>query len=164
VTYSTGSALPAHADEQTLFSRAAAEGWDARRWLEFDIWVHSQEPTNWARLRELHDWVWGAHIAERTAAGQPADPVDTTWWGAAANCVMNHENRGRIPNLYYGGRPWRAYRISDASGLFQFISTTWNGYGGYRNAADAPPLVQLDKFNEVWAGGRGRSHWAGTGC
>lgn len=50
---------------------------------------------------------------------------------------------------------------SGASGLYQFMPGTWDGYGGYANAADAPPEVQQQKFNEVYAGGAGASHW---GC
>ncbi len=49
---------------------------------------------------------------------------------------------------------------SGASGLYQFMPGTWDGYGGYENAADAPPEVQQQKFNEVWAGGAGSSHWS----
>lgn len=49
---------------------------------------------------------------------------------------------------------------STASGIYQFVRGTWAGYGGYLNAADAPVHVQVAKAREVWAGGRGCSHWS----
>lgn len=49
---------------------------------------------------------------------------------------------------------------SGASGKYQFMPGTWNGYGGYTNAADAPESVQDAKATEVWAGGAGCGHWA----
>ena len=52
---------------------------------------------------------------------------------------------------------------SSASGLWQFVRGTWGGYGGYVNAADAPPSVQNAKARELWAGGAGCGHWGACG-
>jgi hypothetical protein len=49
---------------------------------------------------------------------------------------------------------------SSASGLWQFIRSTWNDFAGYVNAADAPVEVQNQKAALVWAGGAGCSHWS----
>lgn len=49
---------------------------------------------------------------------------------------------------------------SSASGLWQFLRSTWAGFGGYLNAADAPPELQNEKARLLWAGGRGCRHWA----
>lgn len=69
-------------------------------------------------------------------------------------CVMNRESGGNI----------RAQNpSSSASGKWQFLDSTWNGYGGYSSAAQAPESVQDAKARELWAGGSGASHWGG-GC
>jgi hypothetical protein len=50
---------------------------------------------------------------------------------------------------------------SGAGGKYPFMPGTWGGYGGYARAQDAPESVQDEKFQQVYAGGAGSSHW---GC
>lgn len=49
---------------------------------------------------------------------------------------------------------------SSACGKYQFVRGTWNNYGGYRSACDAPESVQDAKALEVWDNGNGASHWS----
>ena len=65
--------------------------------------------------------------------------------------VMMRESRGDI----HAQNP-----RSTASGKWQFLDSTWAGYGGYRKARYAPEATQDAKARALWAGGRGCSHWS----
>jgi hypothetical protein len=47
-----------------------------------------------------------------------------------------------IRTLESGGNYQAEAAGSTASGAYQFLDTTWNGYSGYTHAADAPPHIQ----------------------
>lgn len=70
-------------------------------------------------------------------------------------CVMNRESRGN---------PQAVNESSGAAGKWQFMPGTWNNYGGYSSASQAPESVQDAKARQVYAGGAGASNWAGDGC
>jgi hypothetical protein len=55
-----------------------------------------------------------------------------------------------IRTLESGGDYTAAAGSSTASGAYQFLDSTWAGYGGYRRAMDAPPAVQ-DAKAAAWA-------------
>lgn len=66
----------------------------------------------------------------------------------------------RIMQRESGGNIQAQNPRSSAAGKWQFLSGTWNGYGGYRSAKDAPESVQDAKAAELWNNGRGCSHWS----
>ncbi len=72
-----------------------------------------------------------------TAAAAPAIPADL---GPILATIRQMESGGDYTAQAKG---------STASGAYQFIDSTWGGYGGYRRALDAPPPVQDAKAVEM---------------
>jgi hypothetical protein len=64
-----------------------------------------------------------------------------------------------IRTLESGGDYTAESRSSSASGAYQFVDSTWGGYGGYARAKDAPPPVQdaaaIDLVNRILAANNG---------
>lgn len=48
---------------------------------------------------------------------------------------------------------------STASGKWQILDSTWNGFMGYARAKDAPEAVQDAKARQLYRNGAGRSQW-----
>lgn len=84
---------------------------------------------------------------------QQAPVYSNTGGGCVPDYIVQRESGGD----YKAENP-----TSTASGKYQFLDGTWNGYGGYQHASDAPPAVQDAKACEVWDNGNGSSHWALT--
>ena len=54
-----------------------------------------------------------------------------------------------IRTLESGGNYSAEAAGSTASGAYQFVDGTWNGFGGYARAVDAPPALQDQKASEL---------------
>lgn len=123
--------------------------------------------SDWVAARQ--EWEWYAEVARQEAAriaaekrrsARPAQPVVQYGSGACGGdlppcSVMMCESGGNI--RAENGGSWEAG--STASGKWQFVDGTWNGYGGYQHASHAPESVQDERARQVYDGGAGRHHW-----
>ncbi len=129
---------------------AARQAVDEERWIEG------------AQRRQLELFYEGVLNAEAEKAAAFANaiksrPVASTGRvGGGGSCspdaIIQRESKGD-PNAVNPS--------TGAGGKYQFMPGTWGGYGGYARAQDAPESVQDEKFQQVYAGGAGSSHW---GC
>lgn len=98
-----------------------------------------------------------------------ANPVATSGNYNATGSVNGYPCGGDLPSCCTlraesGGQPTAQNPTSSSSGLWQFLDSTWAGYGGYTHAAYAPADVQNERARQVFNGGRGASSWYGDGC
>lgn len=72
-------------------------------------------------------------------------------------CIARHENRSGNPALDHG-------TSGSASGLFGYVDGTWNNYGGYPRALNAPAEVQWRRAREDYQRGIRQIHqnWPST--
>lgn len=90
----------------------------------------------------------------------PAVPASAQQYGeehawAIPWSYVKCESGGNYTNKIRGWHPTRR----TPSGAYMITRGTWNGYGGYTFAFQAPPEVQDAKASELWADGRGKGHW-----
>jgi len=91
--------------------------------------------------------------SNRPADNRPTSPGDHS---DTLACIRAHESD--TAGGYSAQNP-----TSTASGAYQALDTTWDGYAGYPTAADAPPEVQDTWAREAIAAA-GTRPWAGSGC
>lgn len=85
-----------------------------------------------------------ATIPVLLAGGDPPPLV-----ACAPNAVSLEQALATIRALESGGDYRARAAGSTASGAYQFINSTWDGYAGYLTAADAPPDIQDAKAAEM---------------
>lgn len=124
--------------------------------------VHSEPPTSPSQPPETTTPPTVPPIAQTAVQAPPAAPPQM------ASPVSLQPCGGDLPPCYVkqreSGGNYQAYNASSgAAGAWQFIPSTWAGFGGYASARDAPPEVQDEKARALWAGGAGCSHWAACG-
>lgn len=100
----------------------------------------------------------GGQSSQQASSYQPQqEQAAPQYSGGGGGCVPDYIVQRESGGDYKAENP-----TSTASGKYQFLDGTWNGYGGYQHASDAPPAVQDAKACEVWDNGNGSSHWALT--
>lgn len=102
----------------------------------------------WVATYNYNKWMAWALAKERAAAA--AYPHGLCGGDLPPCYVMKRES---------GGSLTAQNPHSTASGKWQFLDSTWAGYGGYAKARYAPEKIQDAKARQLWAGGRGCGHW-----
>jgi hypothetical protein len=131
-----------------------------RKWVEayrrhqIRMWVAAyrrHQIRMWIATVNWNKWMAAAVKYEKAKKAYPSGLCG----GDLPPCyVMMRESRGNIT----AQNP-----RSTASGKWQFLDSTWAGFGGYAKARYAPESVQDAKARQLWNHGRGCSHWNACG-
>lgn len=157
-TTTTTEAGPSQADLEALWiAKTNQDTWiNTTRWANTTRWVDAtnERLAQERRQRELAAQEQLAAV-ERPAAERAQKSIDNPGTGRCG---------GDLPPCYVmmresGGNIRARNPSSSASGKWQFISSTWAGFGGYAEAYLAPESVQDAKARQLWAGGAGCGHW-----
>jgi len=133
---------PVHTDVETpnaatvvtAVARVAAEDlWrDTLLWSN-TVWWNRMAAKNAETVRAKTGLGYDSQSSPYTTRVAPVSAPSGNCGGDLPPCwIMMRESRGNI----------RAMNPSGAAGKWQIMPGTWNGYGGYHSAADAPEWVQ----------------------
>lgn len=107
------------------------------------------KPTGYAAI-ESDRWINEQPLSRPAPRRVIAQPTRLPGGGSLPpHHVMMCESKGSLT----------ARNPSGAAGKWQIMPGTWNGYGGYASADQAPESVQDAKARELWQNGAGASHW-----
>jgi hypothetical protein len=131
------------------------------------VWIDSTNFKAWIDNSVKHDQEVAAAkaAAAKTAAAKANTTTQATHQTPAAAHYGSGACGGDLPPCYVmrresGGSLTAQNPTSTASGKWQFLRSTWAGFGGYSEAWMAPESVQDAKARILWDGGRGCSHWS----
>lgn len=136
------------------------------------LWVHRTNEQAW--IDKTNERILAEELARQqaeaeaaAAAAAAAEQARKEAAAAAAPAPSAGSGRcgGNLPPCYImnresGGNIRAKNPSSTASGKWQFLNSTWAGYGGYAEAWMAPESVQDAKAAQLWAGGAGCGHWS----
>ena len=126
---------------------AAVRAANEARWYSVAVWNEAVA----ANARALASRSHPSSPTRRTAGPRSGESGTGACGGDLPPCsVMMCES---------GGSLTAQNPRSTASGKWQILDSTWNGYGGYASAADAPEAVQDARAREIYRGGAGRRAW-----
>jgi hypothetical protein len=125
--------------------------------------------SQWYHQAQLNEWYAAVQTVEhaKTAASmlrpEAASTRAQTGPVAFSGTVNGYPCGGNLPPCCVlrresGGTPTAQNPSSSASGLWQFLDSTWDHYGGYARAKDAPASVQNARAAQVWKA-TGGSAW-----